>query len=68
MRHTPQVDDPPPSAFSEPSEPSQVTPGEKDKALITSAQEENPQVVVKKDPETAKQREKDAMQGGKSKL
>ncbi|KAJ3841765.1 hypothetical protein F5878DRAFT_445402 [Lentinula raphanica] len=39
----------PASAFSEPSEPSELAPGNKPKDQITKPQEENPQVVLVKD-------------------
>jgi hypothetical protein len=42
----PKVENPPPSAFSEPSEPSELKPEDKPKSLLTGPQEENPQVVV----------------------
>lgn len=42
-------DDPSACALSEPSEPSQITPGEKPKEQLIYAQGENPQVVVTKD-------------------
>ncbi|PSR71361.1 hypothetical protein PHLCEN_2v12737 [Hermanssonia centrifuga] len=38
----------PPSASSEPSEPSGITPGDKPKEQITGEQGENPQVTVHK--------------------
>lgn len=37
---------PPASAFSEPSEPSDIIPADKPKEQLTNQQEENPQVVV----------------------
>lgn len=42
----------PPSAFSEPSEPSQLKPGDKPKEQLRGSQEENPQIVVTR-PERA---------------
>jgi len=47
---SPQEENPkeelPVSAFSEPSEPSQLSPAENPKEQITGEQEENPQVVL----------------------
>lgn len=46
---------PPASAFSEPSEPSEIKPGDKPKEQITNPQEENPQVMMTKDEESKKE-------------
>ena len=41
-----KVSQPPASAFSEPSEPSNLSPSQKPSCLITSNQEENPQLIA----------------------
>ncbi|KAG8960602.1 hypothetical protein FRC03_006351 [Tulasnella sp. 419] len=43
-----EVDNPPSSAFAEPSEPSGHAPEQNPKEQITNAQEENPQVIAHK--------------------
>lgn len=55
----PKTQNPPPSAFSEPSEPSELKPEDKPKALLTGPQEENPQVVVTKDKKHDKAKKED---------
>lgn len=44
----PRAEKLPPSAFAESSEPSGSAPGENPKEQITSAQEENPQIIATK--------------------
>lgn len=46
--HGVTVEDPPPAAFAEPSEPGNASPGENPKEQITSSQEENPQMIARK--------------------
>jgi hypothetical protein len=55
----PKISSPPPSAFSEPSEPSDLKPEDKPKDQITKPQEENPQVIVTKNKEQAKEKKAD---------
>ncbi|TFY72289.1 hypothetical protein EVG20_g722 [Dentipellis fragilis] len=49
-----KVQNPPVSAFSEPSEPSPMAPGDKPKDQLTGPQEENPQMVMRKSKEDRK--------------
>lgn len=44
----PSKDDPPLSAFAEPSEPSELAPEDDPKEQLTHNQEENPQLVLRK--------------------
>ncbi len=44
----PKADQPPTSAFSEPSEPSENKPEENPASQLTSNQEENPQLIAQK--------------------
>ncbi|KIJ66731.1 hypothetical protein HYDPIDRAFT_26157 [Hydnomerulius pinastri MD-312] len=46
----PGGDNPPVSAFAEPSEPSGDAPGEHSRNQLTGQQEENPQVIMTKPP------------------
>jgi hypothetical protein len=55
----PKTSSPPPSAFSEPSEPSPLKPEDKPKELLKGPQEENPQVVVTASKEKSAEKHKD---------
>jgi hypothetical protein len=63
----PKTSNPPPSAFSEPSEGGPLAPQDKPSELINGNQEENPQATVSAD--SGKKKAKDAHEGKpKSKL
>lgn len=54
----------PPSGFQEPSEPSDIAPGEQPRAQVASAQQENPQLIAHEKGAQASESEKTRRDGG----